>query len=163
LKDFIIKPLERAAEIAPGDAKLPSELALWYEEQWNLFPENDEMARKAVEMAHKVQTLDPDSREGWVMESTLQLRRAERSPKNADERRRDAVRALQEAIKRDPTEAGLHHDLAEVLFALKDDDAGKKEAARALELSDLSTTPGRKLADPKVETLRQRLRAPVLH
>ncbi|HEV8063038.1 MAG TPA: O-antigen ligase family protein, partial [Gemmataceae bacterium] len=163
LKNFIIKPLERAAEIAPGDAKLPSELGLWYEEQWNLLPEIDEWGRKAVEMARKVQMLDPDSRDGWVMESTLQLHRADRAPKNADEHRRDAVHALQEAIKRDPTEAGLHYDLAELLFALKKDDAGRKEAARALELSDLSATPGRRLADPKVETLRKWLGLPSQH
>ncbi len=163
LKDFIIKPLEQAAEIAPGDAKLRSELALWYEEQWNLLPEIDELGKKAVDMARKVQVLDPDSVEGWRMESTLQLRRADRTPKNADEFRRDAVHALQEAIKRDPTEASLHYELAEVLFTLKEEDAGKKEAARALELNNLSTTVGRKLADPKVETLRQWLGKSPLH
>jgi hypothetical protein len=91
------------------------------------------------------------------------LHRADRAPKNADEHRRDAVHALQEAIKRDPTEAGLHYDLAELLFALKKDDAGRKEAARALELSDLSATPGRRLADPKVETLRKWLGLPSQH
>ena len=72
LKQHILQPLERAMELSPEDAKLPAELALWYREQWSLDPEHDDLARKAIEMARKVQTLDPESREGFSLESSLQ-------------------------------------------------------------------------------------------
>ena len=157
LKQHILTPFERAMEIGDGDAKLPAELAQWYEEQWNLFPDNDDLGRKAVEMARKVQALDPDSRDGYSLEAELQIRRAERSPKNAQELRQEALRAMQSAVDRDPTEANLHYELAELFFTLQDDANGKREAVRALELNDLSEKLGRKLADPQVKTLRQRL------
>ena len=157
LKQYILKPLEQAMEAAPEDAKLPAELARWYKEQWDLFPENDDMAQKAVDAARKVQALDPESRDGYYLESMLQLERAERSPKKASEDRRLALEALEKAIERDPTEAGLHYELAELLFSLGDDAGGKREAARALELNDLSHVPGRNLSDRNVETLRRRL------
>lgn len=157
LKQFILKPLEQALAIVPVDAKVALELAQWYEEQWDMHQENDDLGRKAVDMARKAQRLDPDSRDAYVLESTLQLRRADRTPKIAKERQREALHALEEATQRDPTEAALHYDLAELYFTLQDDAAGKREAARALELNDLSTTAGRKLADPQVKTLRQRL------
>jgi hypothetical protein len=160
LKQHILQPLEHAMELSPKDAKLPAELAIWYREQWELDPENDDLARKAIEMARKVQALDPESREGFSLEFSLQQERAERFPQKAAEYRRMALHALQEAADRDPTEAGLHYELAQLLFTLVDDAAGKKEAARALELNAVSHTPGRTLTDRQVETLRQRLGAP---
>ena len=162
LKQHILAPFERAIEVGTGDAKLPAELAQWYEEQWNLYPDNDDLGRKAVDMARTVQALDQDSRDGFSLEAELQSLRAERSPKNAQERRQEALRAMQAAVDRDPTEASLHYQLAELLFTLQDDVGGKREAARALELNDLSEKLGRKLADPQVKTLRQRLGLPPL-
>jgi O-Antigen ligase len=162
LKQHILGPFERAIEVGTGDAKLPAELAQWYEEQWSLFPDNDDLGRKAVDMARKVQALDPDSRDGFSLEAELQTRRAERSPKNAQEHRQEALRATQAAVDRDPTEASLHYELAELFFTLQDDASGKREASRALELNDLSEKLGRKLADPQVKTLRQRLGLPPL-
>jgi O-antigen ligase len=157
LKQYILQPLEKAQELAPGDVRLPAELALWYREQWDLDPENDDLARKSINMARRVQTLDPESRDGFYLEAMLQQMRADRSPNKAEEYRRLALQALQAAADRDPTEAELHYELAELYFTVTDNAAGKAEAARALELSAQAHTPGRKLADRKVTTLRQRL------
>ncbi len=80
-------------ELSPKDAKIPAELALWYREQWELDPEHDDLARKAIEMARKVQTLDPESRDGYYLEFSLQQGRAERFPKKANECRHLALQA----------------------------------------------------------------------
>jgi O-Antigen ligase len=158
LKQHILLPLQQAAAAAPGDVAPARELARWYYQEWVLlFPDTDDLAQKAVQEARRMQKLDPDNPESYLREYDLQMARAKRFPKSEKEHLRAARQALETAVQRDPTKAKLHFELAELQFNLGDTEAGKKEAARAIELNDLSTEPNRKLQDAQLLKARERV------
>jgi O-antigen ligase/tetratricopeptide (TPR) repeat protein len=72
----------------------------------------------------------------------------------------DAARAYQQALSRDPHDARLHAQLAEVLFLLDKKDQAREEDEQALELDQQTDNPQRKLTEQQREQVRKRLEPP---
>lgn len=155
LNDRILVPLEEAQRAVPGNSATALELANWYMEKGLLFPESEDLTAKALKQIRLVQKLDPDNVEPYLVEARLQIRRARGGrPQEAKDRLGDAIKAMTRGVERDPTEAALHYELADLLFRLPDPQAGKKEATRALELNDLSTQASRKLTAKQLQAIK---------
>ena len=141
VKDRIIMPLRAAIREDPGDSSPPGEMSYWLMEQWRLTVptqqwrlQAEKIAQYALDYAVQVQKLDPDNRAGYLMEYEIFKRRAERQSEHAKEFLGRAIKALTAVVQRDPTEARLHYDLAELLFKVEDRVGGRRHAEKAMEL-----------------------------
>jgi hypothetical protein len=161
LQEYILTPLERAVREDPGDVIPWVEFAEWYGEKWRLFwdgellqlcPNVEQLIQKTLLQA---QRLDPDGKEGYLAEYRLRLLMAKRETARARQHYGSAARAMQKAVKLDPTEASLRYQLAEVLFQTDDPVEGRKEATKALELAGQSTFPTRNLTVPQREQIQK--------
>lgn len=161
LKARILAPLERAAREDPADIEPLLALAHWTGERWKLFPGDPEIARRAVLYAVLAQQLDPEGRDGYLTEYRLRLQFAQRAqdPAQVKEQYGLAARALRQVVDRDPTEARLRYQLADVLFQAGDSVLGRRQAEEAARLDELATEPGRRLSEPQREQVRQWLAA----
>jgi hypothetical protein len=156
LHQHVLKPLERAAAADPSSAVPPIELANWNGERWRLFPREPGLGEKAVRYAVRAQQLDPDGKDGYLAEYRLRTAFGERlKEKAAEEQYGYAARALQVAVRLDPTEAQLRFLLADALFRSGNPVDGRRQAEEALRLDELSTEPVRKLKDPQRGQVRK--------
>jgi hypothetical protein len=151
----IVRPLHRAADTDPGDAGPHLELAHWYGELWKLERGNSDAAKEALAQARLAQQFDPYGREGYLAEYRLHLAMAQQARDRAREEYALAARALQGALRSDPTEASLRYLLAEALFKAEAPVEGRHEAEEALRLDRLATARSRELTDRQREQARQ--------
>src|SRR5207245_5569222 len=145
LRNNIITPLRAAVREDPGDSAPPLELANWLMEQWKLtLPEPDwraqadKIAGIALDYAGLVQKLDPDNKAGYLTEYAIFKQRAEQQPEHAKEFLGRAIKAFTAVVQRDPTQAPLHYELAELLFQVEDRVGGRRHAEKAMELDEIA-------------------------
>jgi O-antigen ligase/polysaccharide polymerase Wzy-like membrane protein/tetratricopeptide repeat protein len=146
LDQAILRPLRKAVEQDSGNAYPCSELASWYGERWKLSP-TIELRGAAVGMARAAQKLDPEGREGYLAEYRLNLLFAQLSERETRQFYERAAQALAQVVQRDPTEARLHFQLAQVLFQADKPAEARRQAEEARRLDRVSTEPSRRLTD----------------
>jgi hypothetical protein len=151
--NHIVKTLEAAAAEDPDYAVPPLELASWYMKEASLSPQGELLSKKALGEALRAQHLDPDSKEGFLTEYQIFMRLAESTKSEENKYYAAAAKAMQQAVKRDPTEARLHYQLAEALFHLQEVVQARREAERAHELDALATHPERQLTERERQQL----------
>jgi hypothetical protein len=157
LNTAIARPLETAQKEDPGAVTPHLELAHWYGEAAPLLRDG-RVFDKALAQARLAQKLDPDSKEGYQAEYHLLKDRAEGSGGDPGfVKRLPAV--FHAIVERDPTEAALHYELAELYQNAEEPARGKLEAQRALELDRLATTPARQLTAAQRAKLEERVAA----
>ena len=125
------------------------ELAEWLAEEWKLNIRHGEAqieirqnARAAADHAIR---LDPDGLEGYGAKYHVNLIFAKGAVTEANKFYEDASKAMEELVKRDPTEARFHFELADLRFQLDDTAGWEKESQEALRLDQVATDPTRKL------------------
>jgi hypothetical protein len=125
------------------------ELAEWLAVEWQRNDRHGEAqievrqnSRAAVE--HAIQ-LDPEGPDGYWTKYQINLIFAKRAVTEASKFYEDASKAMEELVKRDPTEARFHFDLADLRFQLDDTAGWEKEAQEALRLDQVAVDPTRKL------------------
>jgi O-antigen ligase len=156
-RNFLV-PLEQATRADPGDVSPPLELAFWHAEQWRLQLAHDDAWDRAMAWAKRAQRLDPDSKEGYLVEYRLWELRGNRDKSREKEYFAQAVEAARAVVARDPTEPGLHYRLAETLFLADDPVQARSEAEVARNLDGQATTAERSLTDPQRRQIRDWLR-----
>ncbi|HXG11509.1 MAG TPA: O-antigen ligase family protein [Gemmataceae bacterium] len=139
----VLGPLEQAVrEQDPGNAQLGLEAARWYAEAWKHYPHNLEAMQLAIAHAARVHGsiadrqkfpgIDPEGQEGYLVGYRLQKMYADwLAAQSPDEKQRlnwaaavyrhyrNAADLLGEAVRRDPTQARLRYQLAEVLLLVE--------------------------------------------
>jgi hypothetical protein len=138
----ILPALEKAIEEDPGNAAHHLQAAHWYGEAWQLHPGNLQLYLLAIGRAAEVHGLpwqrdknpglDPEDKDAYLAGARIRKMYADRlslmadDPKDPLARPREryrhydnAAELLHHAVMRDPTEARLHYQLAEVLFLLE--------------------------------------------
>lgn len=184
----VLPVLEQAAREDPGNARYQLDLAHWHAELWKYRPKDGNLNKLALyhagrvhgslEKPHEFPGLDPESKDGFLAEYRLRLMFADwATPPPVGEkvaqhilyqtRLREqqqqydiAARMLREVVKRDPTDARLRYQLAELLLRNNPrSEDGRSQARKAQELDGLATVPSRKLSDPQREQIRKWLLA----
>jgi O-antigen ligase/tetratricopeptide (TPR) repeat protein len=153
-RTHILHPLQEAVKRDPNDSTPHLELAAWYSEQYNLFPE-ESLGEKALQQIAAAQRLDPDNKDVYLAEFRIHQQMALASRTRGPEHKAAAVRAFEKAVQCDSTEARLHYQLAELLFQAEKPVPARQEAARAFELDEQSTRPERQLTGPQREQVRR--------
>jgi hypothetical protein len=159
LKAHILTPLEQAAQADPGFVLPPLELAEWYGQEAQFYADAPGLWQKAVETARRAEQLDPEGREGYLAEVRLHSLMAQQLAGQRKEEFGRAARALRAAVERDPTEARLHYQLAEMLFQADDPVQARLQAKAALDLEEHATVASRRLTDPQRKHVRTWLEA----
>src|SRR5262249_14763355 len=72
VRQYVLLPLQTAAEANPDDARYRRGLADWTGVLWQLTHE-DKHRDAALEHVHAAQVLDPKSREVWLLETQLRM------------------------------------------------------------------------------------------
>jgi O-Antigen ligase len=140
----IVQHLEAARKADPGDVNSYLELAYWYGQSARLVDRNDAVFQKAVAWARLAQKLDPDGKEGFLAEySLLKARAAELGADPSLARRLAGI--FQSVVDRDPTEAALHAELAQLYQKADQPAKARLEAEQAVRLDGQATTPARRL------------------
>lgn len=147
LKKYILEPLEAAAREDPGDVTPRLELAHWYGELARTLSDSEPLYTRAIEHAQLAQKLDPENKEVYLAEYRLALARAQRGGPESRASFAKAARALEAAVLRDPLNARLRFQLAEVLFLAGDAAKGRMVASEARELDRQAPIPERELSD----------------
>ena len=132
------------------------ELAHWYGEEANLARNDEAVFRKALDEARQAQKLDRDSKDGFLAEYRLLKGRAEAGGKLGRDAIGRAARVFQAVVERDPTEAALHFELAQLYFEADEPALGRLEADRALELDRQASAAARRLSQAQREELERR-------
>jgi O-antigen ligase len=125
------------------------ELAEWLAVEWQ---RNDRQGQAQIEVRqnaraaveHAIQ-IDPEAPEGYWTKYQINLIFAKRAVTEVNKFYEDASNAMEELIKRDPTEARFHFDLADLRFQLGDTAGWEKESQEALRLDQVGIDPTRKL------------------
>jgi O-antigen ligase/tetratricopeptide (TPR) repeat protein len=133
------------------------DLAEWFGEEWNLRQAPMELRQRAAQYAEAAIKLDPEGLEGYRIKYQLNLMFAKGSTTETKRFHELASEALKVLVRKDPTEAANHFQLADVLFKLGDQTAGKNEAQEALRLDQVSTDLARKLKQSQRQQLLARL------
>jgi O-antigen ligase len=125
------------------------ELAEWQAEEWKHNYRHGEAqieirqnARAAADQAIR---LDPDGLEGYGAKYHINLIFAKGAVTEANKFYEDASKAMEELVKRDPTEARFHFELADLRFQLDDTAGWEKESQESLRLNQVASDPTRKL------------------
>jgi hypothetical protein len=140
----ILKHLEAGQKADPGDVSAYLELAYWYGQSARVIDRNDAVFQKAVTWARLAQKLDPDSKEGFLAEyQLLKARAADPAADSSLARRLPGI--FQSVVDRDPTEATLHAELAELYEKAGQPSRARLEAEEALRLDGAASTPARRL------------------
>jgi hypothetical protein len=149
LETTILEPLKRAVDADPGNATAWLELGEWYGEQFKVSPtpQAAEMAvGNALRCAHQAQLLDSDNKEPYLLRYNLHVLIAQRFHQREKEEYGNAATAIRvAAVERDPTNARLRYQLAEMLFLADLGVEGRRHAKIALELDEQATKPEREL------------------
>ena len=161
VRQFALPTLQQAREQDPNDAVLYLELAYWTGEYWKLSLFQGAQAsplkirEAAVGWAAKAQQLDPEAVEGYLALYRLNVLFAQFAEKQTQSFHELAAKALAQAVKRDPTEARLHFQLAEAWFQADNPVEGRVAAREALRLDQLSAEPTRRLSNSQREQVRK--------
>jgi hypothetical protein len=157
----VLATLQEAHEQDPNDVLPCLELAYWNGEYWKLVLFQGAQARPplkiredAVRWAAKAQEIDPESLEGYLTLYRLNLLFAQFAEKQTQSFYNLAARALAQAVKRDPTEARLHFQLADAWFKADNPVEGRAAAREAQRLDALSTEPTRQLSNAQREQIK---------
>jgi hypothetical protein len=155
----IVQALEQAVRSEPGNARLWSNLANWYGELYQGFPEKADYLLRASRYARKAQALDPLGRDGYLAEARLCLIAARFSP--SDEVRKQAgaevPTVLSKVAGNAPQNPRLQFRLAEAHFQFGDPALGRVHAERALALDEQTPSSLLRLTDRQREQARKRL------
>jgi O-antigen ligase/tetratricopeptide (TPR) repeat protein len=158
--EHILRRLKRAADQDPGNAYAFSELARWLGESYTLAPKAAWSVRSnAARWAHRAVELDPEGKEGYLTEYQLNMRFAQHADVETKRFHELAAHALEQAVKRDPTDAHLHFQFAEVLFKADKPAEARREAEEAHRLDQLSTEVNRKLTESQRKQIQKWLHA----
>jgi O-antigen ligase len=152
LRTRLLEPLEQAVKEDPGNASAFVELAVWYGQQWQLFP-SDELAKKALARAARAQELDPIGKQGYLAEYRLRMVFASVKGREA-EQYAAGMRALGVATSLDPGNAQLRLEYAGLAHLAGQDDEAKQAANVAAELDAGATHAERKLTPKQRERLK---------
>jgi hypothetical protein len=157
---LILPAVERARAADPGNVTPLKDLAHWKGQLWKLNPVSAPLREQALAAVEAAQRLDPEGREAYLVEYDLRLLFADaaREAGNRDGANQElgrAAKAVREVVRRDPTEARLRYQLADVLFRAGGEVDGREQAHKALQLDDVATEPGRKLTDAQREQARK--------
>ncbi len=161
VQQFALPTLQQAREQDPADVVPYLELAYWSGEYWKLSLFQGVQAsplkvrEAAVGWAAKAQELDPESVEGYLTLYRLNLLFARFAERQTQSFYGLAAKALAQAVKRDPTEARLRFQLAEVWFQADNPVEGRAAAREAQRLDQLSTEPTRRLSNAQREQVRK--------
>ena len=125
------------------------DLAEWLAVEWQRNDRHGEAqievrqnARAAVEQAIQI---DPEGPDGYWTKYQINLIFAKRAVTEVQKFYEDASKAMEELVKRDPTEARFHFELADLRFQLDDTAGWEKESKEALRLDQVAVDPTRKL------------------
>jgi O-antigen ligase len=116
-----------------------------------------QIRRRAANCAEMAIDLDPEGLEGYRSKFELNMMFAQGSTTETRKFYELAFDAMLVLVHKDPTEAGNHFHLAEMLFQLGEQETMKKEAKEGLRLDNLSTDPARKLRDSQRWRMMARL------
>jgi hypothetical protein len=154
LQENIIKPLDEAAAADPGAVQPHLELATWLEQKWQVTGNRD-AAQKALAEASRSQHLDPDSSQGFLAEYVLEKNLAQQDTKNRIEHYARAAKALRAVVDRDPSEARLRYQFANLLFLADDPVKARDQAREALKLHEIASEPTRQLDEGQVRQIQE--------
>ncbi len=162
IQRFAVPSLQEARRQDPTDALPYLELAFWSGEYWKLAlfegaqaPPPLKIREAAVGWAAKAQEIDPEGLEGYLTLYRLNLLFARFAEKQTQSFYNLAARAMAQAVKRDPTEARLHFQLADAWFRADNPVEGRAAAREAQRLNELATEPARRLSGAQQEQIRK--------
>lgn len=161
VQHFVLPTLQQAREQDPADVVPYLELAYWSGEYWklSLFQGGQASPLKireaAVGWVAKAQQVDPEAVESHLTLYRLNLLFAQFAEKQTQTFYELAAKALTQAVKRDPTEARLHFQLAETWFQADNPAEGWAAAREAQRLDQLSKEPTRRLSSAQREQVRK--------
>jgi len=125
------------------------ELAEWLAVEWERNHQHGEAqievrqnARSAAEHAIR---LDLEGPAGYWAKYHVNMTFAKGAKTEVHKFYEDAANAMEQLVKRDPTEARLHFELGDVRFQLNDLASWEKESEEALRLDQIATEPTRQL------------------
>src|SRR5262249_20167012 len=154
----VLKAVQEAAAADPGNSEPPLGLSQWWTQTIRVQrPESDVQnpATAALGYARRAQKLDPDNTECYRSEYQLCRMLAERHKERARDYLGQAANALSAVVARDPTEAQLHYELADLNFRLNDAVGGRREAEHARELDALASVHTRELSKEQREQIQK--------
>jgi hypothetical protein len=145
--DRVVLPrLRTARELDPTNVDPWVDLAFWYGEKWKLAPDLETRAR-AEHAATEAVRIDPEGKGGYLAAYRLNLLFAQFSDRQTRFLLDRAAASLKEVVRRDPTEARLRYQLADLLARAGDDAEARHVADEALRLDAASTEPLRRLTE----------------
>jgi hypothetical protein len=177
----VIQPLQEAAQLTPGDARLRVQLAWWTGNLWDLKRlrsgrTDPSLEKDALRYGEQAVSLDRHGLLGYLVQARLRMQRfglaneqaAHQKPnpdpllvrEKEEAARRQyelAARTLEKGVPYDPHAAALHYELAQSWYKAGDKSKGQEHALEALRLDDLARSPARKLTDPQRTQLRDDL------
>jgi hypothetical protein len=153
--DRVILPrLQQSHKHDPRNVVPIIDLALWYGEKWKLAPDT-KTRDMAIGLAQFAAGLDPEGREGYLAQYRLNLLFANLSPAPNREFFTRAADAMAQVVRRDPTEARLRYQWAEVLFNAGHTAEARLQAEEAMRLHDLSSEPTRQLTKAQIDQIHR--------
>lgn len=157
LKKAILENLKNAYSTDPSNSYPLLELIRWNLEDLKLRPKKNE-AVPLESLLQSAKDLDPANPEVYILEFQLRLLQTGRTlaPKKP-EIFNQALQALREAIKLDPTHPGMRFQMSEAYAVYGDKLNNLLQAEKAMELDRLTRAPQRKLTDQQRQKLESLL------
>lgn len=135
---------EEAIKSDPDDVRPVIEFGRWYEEGIKLDPTVG-ADLNLERLLKKTRAIDPEGTESYLIEARLHSLFGQRTTANRKAEYQIAADAMKQVVERDPTSARDRYEWAELLSRLGEVEATRREAAKALELDQLSREPSRQL------------------